>query len=95
VVLVLKIGPFFPLKAGGPGASEGNNGYRAVGTTRIKLGVHNGEDNNSETDYVRMLFLAEYLEILMSYNHQQGNDAWKAPTRDFEGVSKLVKFYSV
>jgi hypothetical protein len=69
-----------------------NFGYQGGGNSNIHLDVQSG--NNSATNAaaeVRMLFINELVEVLMSYNDQhQGKTIWNAGDSAGEGLSQLL-----
>ncbi|MFM0389285.1 hypothetical protein [Paraburkholderia dipogonis] len=70
-----------------------NKGYRTDGTTRIVMETFNGASNQDDADdAVLGLFVAEIVEVLMSYNLQINSasfQSWNPSGSDGEGLSRV------
>jgi len=70
-----------------------NNGYHADGSTLITVDSCEtaGTDQSVATDAVRALFVAEAIEVLMSYkNFKDKEVSWKPGSSDGEGLSRVA-----
>ena len=67
-----------------------NNNYHADGTSLITITPFNDKpDNSMSANATRALFVAELVEISMSYNNQGRAISWNPSGSNGEGVSRL------
>jgi len=67
-----------------------NYGYSSDGSTILNL---NGAPSANPVDQViRMHFVAEFSEVLMSYNNQRGPTTWEASKSHGEGLSQFCAY---
>jgi hypothetical protein len=72
------------------GSGSDNAGYRSDGSTALNL---NGAPNASPVDdVIRMHFVAEFSEVLMSYNNQHGPATWDRGKSHGEGLSQFCAY---
>ena len=70
-------------------AGADNEGYHSDQTTQINL---NGAPTATPVvDVIHMLFVAELVEIFMSYNNQNAGGAWNAGDSNGEGLSRFSR----
>lgn len=72
------------------GSGANNNGYATGGNSTINLDAQDNNTNDADAaERVKMLFVAEFVEVLMSYNNQNGPQTWNAGDSNGEGLSQL------
>jgi hypothetical protein len=78
------------------GSGAFNQGYQSGGQSQIHLDVQSGNMSAPNADeIVRMLFVAEVVEVFMNYNAQNGNVAWDPSDSAGEGLSQLCSIERV
>lgn len=67
-----------------------NQGYKTNGTTNMTIDAQDANNNDTNAaEIVRMLFVAELVEILMGYRKTKGLASWNAGDSNGEGLSQL------
>jgi hypothetical protein len=67
-----------------------NNGYHSDGSTTINLISRETDPSDANANaIVKMSFVAEFVEILMSYRNTQGPETWNAGYSHGEGLSLM------
>jgi hypothetical protein len=73
-----------------PSGGANNFGYKGDGTTTMNLISRESDPNDTNAAaIVRMSFVAEFVEILMSYRNTQGPETWNASDSHGEGLSLI------
>jgi len=72
------------------GSGAFNYGYSSGGNSVINLDAQDSNLNDTDAgEKVKVLFVLEFVEILMSYNNQQGPTIWRPGDSIGEGLSHL------
>jgi hypothetical protein len=72
------------------GAGGSNRGYQTGGASNMSLDAQLGNNNDANADQiVRMIFVAELVDIFMDKRGQQGSGTWNRGDSSGEGLSQL------